>query len=59
MQSVIDSFEPEGASHVPDMTQASPWDKPIDDFVKGIVQSTTNELVQEIKHFEKEMKKSV
>lgn len=41
------------------LPQGTPWDSQIDAVVSSIINETTVELGQDIKHFEKDMKRSV
>lgn len=41
------------------LPQGTPWDSQIDNIVNGLISETANELGQEVKWFEKDMKRSV
>jgi hypothetical protein len=41
------------------LPQGTPWDSQINTVVSSIINETTMELAQDIKHFEKDMKRSV
>jgi hypothetical protein len=41
------------------MPQGTPWDSQIDAIVSGLIHETTIELSQDVKQFEKDMKRSV